>query len=99
MSRDLRPTEGVRFLLERLREVGEAGGRAAYRVSIFTATATFSATATLGDDGSVELAPTGAPADLDDRLASIARLIARDAAKRRADDMIVWPARILRWRK
>ncbi len=96
VSRDLRPTEGVRFLLEREQE---SHTRATYRAAIFTPTSTFSTTATLGDDGSVELLPAGAPVELEERLAIIVKLLARDAAKRRADGLIIWPARILRWRK
>ena len=59
----------------------------------------FTATAALDDTGTVELASTGAPGDLDERLRTIAKLLARDATKRREDGLVVWPARILRWRK
>ena len=96
MTRGLHPTEGVRFLLERDQDLGR---RTTYRVSIFTPASTFASTATLGEDGSVDLRPTGAPADLEERLASIVKLLARDAAKRRDDGLITWPARILRWRR
>jgi hypothetical protein len=96
VNRDLTPTEGARYLLERTAESPE---RAEYAVSIITPDATYTATATLADDGSVVLAPTGAPAELDARLTSIAKLVARDAAKLRADGLPPWPARILRWRK
>jgi hypothetical protein len=92
---DLHPTEGARFLLER---VTESGASATYRAAIYTPDATWESTATLGEDGSVELAPTGADEELHDMLAMIARLTARGAAKRREDGMLVWPARILRWR-
>lgn len=96
MSRDLHPSEGARFLLER---ASDDGARATYRASIYTPDAVFTATGVLVEDGTVELAATGAPAELDERLAIIARLVARDAARRRADGLVVWPARILRWRK
>lgn len=89
------PTSGARFLLER---TSEDGGRAAYRVSIFLRDASYTATAVLSDDGSVELAPTGAPPDLEATLATFAKLTARGAAKRRADGLPPWPARVLRWR-
>jgi hypothetical protein len=46
----------------------------------------------------VELAPTGAPGDLDETLATFAKLTARGAAKRRDDGLPPWPARVLRWR-
>lgn len=55
--------------------------------------------ATLADDGTVELGVTGAPGDLDERLKNIAKLVARDAPKRRDDGLAVWPTRIMRWRK
>jgi hypothetical protein len=99
VSRNLHPTEGARFLLERATQ-SEDGARATYRVSIYTPGAVFSTTAQLADDGTVTLAaPTAAPGDLDDRLANLAKLLARDAPKRREDGLVVWPARIMRWRK
>jgi hypothetical protein len=91
----MRPTEGARFLLERQSEAGE---RAVYRAVIYTPDAEYAATATLADDGTFELPPTGAPADLHDMLAMQARLLARGAAKRREDGLPTWPARVLRWR-
>ncbi len=97
MSRNLHPTEGARFLLERASEDGE---RATYRASIYTPEAVFATTARLASDGTAALdAPANAPGDLDDRLTIIAKLVARDAPKRREDGLVVWPARILRWRK
>jgi hypothetical protein len=106
MQRDLHPTDGARYLLEREAEA-EAGagdaaagpGRVRYRATIYTPAAAFTALVTLGDDGSVVLPPTGAPDELQARLASIARLVARDAAKLAADGMPAWPQRILRWRR
>ncbi len=106
-ARNLRPTEGARFLLEREIDpsqteaaVSAAPTSALYRASIFTPDAEFTTTATLGEDGAVQLASaTGAPGDLDERLKNIAKLVARDAPKRREDGLAVWPARILRWRK
>ena len=84
------------------REVDD-GARATYRASIYTPDAEFTATATLEESGAVELTVPGgatrAPSELHERLLSIARLVARDAAKRRADGLAAWPARILRWRK
>ena len=98
MNRDLHPTDGARYLLELDSELD--GGRGArYRVAIYTPDAAFTAAATLGDDGSAALEPTGAPDELHARLATIARLVARDAAKLRADGMPPWPSRILRWRR
>ncbi|GEM_PF-4767418 len=74
--------------------------RATYRASIHTPHGEFATTATLAEDGTVVLAgSTGAPGDLDERLKNIAKLVARDAPKRRDDGLVVWPARIMRWRK
>ena len=97
MQRDLHPTDGARYLLELEGELD--GSRARYRAAIYTPDAAFTAAATLGDDGSAALEPTGAPDELHARLVSIARLVARDAAKLRADGMPPWPQRILRWRR
>jgi len=97
MNRDLHPTDGARYLLER---DGDGGGdRARYRVAIYTPEAAYTAVATLCDDGSVELAATGAPDELHARLTTIAKLVARDAAKLRGGGMTAWPQRILRWRR
>ncbi len=92
----LRPTAGARYLLERTS--ADAGAQATYRVAIITPDAELTSTATLFDDGTVELAPTGAPAELEARLAMFAKLTARGAAKRREDGLPPWPARVLRWR-
>ena len=96
MSRNLHPSEGARFLLER---TSDDGARATYKASIYTPTSVFTVTAQLSDDGSAVVPPAGAPEDLDERLVIVAKLIARDATKRRDDGLVVWPARILRWRK
>jgi hypothetical protein len=91
----LHPTSGARFLLEL---VSADGGRATYRASIYTPDAAYTATALLAEDGTVELAPAGAPGDLDDMLGAFAKLTARGAAKRRDDGLPSWPPRVLRWR-
>ena len=98
MNRDLHPIDGARYLLERDEEL-EGGIRARYRAAIYTRDAAFTASATLDDRGSVELDPTGAPEELHARLVTIAKLVARDAGKLRADGMPAWPQRILRWRR
>lgn len=95
MSSSLHPTEGARFLLERERD---DASRATYRAAIYTPDTAFTSTATLTDDGTVEVPPSGAPAELHDMLVMQARLVARGAAKRRADGLPAWPARVLRWR-
>jgi hypothetical protein len=102
MKRDLHPTGGARYLLERDdpdTDPDTDPARARYRVAIYTPDVVFTGVATLGDDGSVELAPTGAPEELHGRLVAIARLVARDAAKLRGDGLPAWPQRILRWRR
>jgi hypothetical protein len=95
--RDLHPSDGARYLLERDGAAGEPTAR--YRVAIYTPDAAFTATARLGDDGSAELGPTGAPDELHARLLALARLVARDAARLRGDGLPPWPQRILRWRR
>ena len=97
MPRDLHPSDGARYLLER--DGAADGARARYRAAIFTPDAAFRATADLADDGGAELSPSGAPDELHARLVSMARLVARDAARRRDDGLPPWPARVLRWRR
>ena len=89
----MRPTAGARYLLE-LERVD--GAQAVYRTTIFTPDAEYSGTATLGEDGSVSVTPTGSP--LDDTLVMLARLTARGAPKRKEDGLPTWPQRLLRWR-
>ncbi|MBA3398209.1 MAG: hypothetical protein H0T89_36625 [Deltaproteobacteria bacterium] len=96
--RALRPTSGARLLLERTATAGDDAARATYRTAIYTPDAEFTGTATLVDDGTVDVAPTGAPAELDDMLTMLAKLTARGAAKRREDGLPAWPGRLLRWR-
>ena len=91
----LTPSAGARFLLER--EQVDAT-RATYRAAIYTPEATFTTTARLDEDGSIEVEPSGAPDELHDMLVMQARLVARGAAKRREDGLATWPARLLRWR-
>jgi len=99
--RDLHPSDGARYLLERdVAADGQADGPTArYRVAIYTPDAEFTASAVLGDDGSAVLGPTGAPDELHARLVALARLVARDAARLRGDGLPPWPQRILRWRR
>ena len=122
-KRNLRPTEGARFILERpttsvlavtpardavdaaTDEIADLDAKpaatiATYHAAIYTPDAEFATTITLGEDGTVALAAaSGAPAELDERLKNIAKLVARDAPKRRDDGLAVWPSRIMRWRK
>jgi hypothetical protein len=91
----LTPTEGARFLLEREHD---DGSRARYRAAIYTPDATYEGQATLSDDGAVEVEAPGAPEELFSTLQMLAKLTARSAAKKRADGLPPWPARVLRWR-
>jgi hypothetical protein len=108
VSDSLTPTEGARFLLERVREE-EGGVRAVYRTAIYTPDATYEGTATLADDGTATLgdqlsglrtdgASTKASEELVATLQMLAKLTARSAPKKREDGLPPWPARILRWR-
>lgn len=96
MSDPRHPTSGVRFLFERLAETATG---ASYRAAIYTPTAVFETRAELAEDGSVVLAcDSGAGAELEAQLAMFGKLTARGAAKRRADGLVAWPVRVLRWR-
>jgi hypothetical protein len=94
VNRDLTPTEGARFLLERERD---DGATAYYKAAVYTPETAYEGHATLGEDGSVSL-DLAAPADLLDMMQMVARLTARSAAKKREDGLPPWPARVLRWR-
>jgi hypothetical protein len=94
VSESLTPTEGARFLLER---VTAEDARAEYRVAIYTPDATHEGRATLVDDGTAELV-LDAPTELADTMQMLAKLTARSAAKKREDGLPPWPARVLRWR-
>src|SRR5262249_13672633 len=61
MPRDLHPTDGARYLLER-DGAGDAA-QARYRATIYTPDAAFTTTAVLDDTGDASLAPSGAPAE------------------------------------
>lgn len=93
---ELTPTAGARFLLERQGDADAA--RTTYRAVIYTPEATHATTATLGLDGTFEVAASDAPAELHDALVMLVRLTARGAAKRVEDGLPAWPPRLLRWR-
>jgi len=95
----LHPTEGARFLFERQSDAG-AHERAAYRAIIFTPRERFEYLADMTIDGGFELSPRGEPAapELEARLGTIAKLIARSARSKLADELPPWPHRVLRWR-
>ena len=97
MSRDLHPTDGARYLLERDADHGE---RALYRATVFTPTESFATVLTLVDNGDVVVAD-GAEALAEPHHAALmmfAKLTARGAAKRREAELPAWPGRVLRWR-
>jgi hypothetical protein len=95
----LHPSAGARFLFERESEAAD-GQHAGYRAVIFTPEERFEYNADMRVDGGVELRARGpaASAELEAKLATMARLMARDAARKRADDLPPWPHRVLRWR-
>ena len=97
MPRDLHPSDGARYLLER--DGDGSGPSARYRAAVYTPDAAFTTTALLDDTGTAELGPSGAPNELHARLLHLARLVARDAARLRGDGLPPWPQRILRWRR
>lgn len=92
---ELRPTAGARFVLE-LREA--RGASALYRASIYVPDGEQACDATLGDDGAVELGDGIAAGELRDKLAVIAKVLARGAPGRRESGEKAWPARVMRWR-
>lgn len=92
---ELRPTEGARFLLER---ISDAGAQAEYRVAIYTPGSTYEGRAVLVDDGTATVNAEGAPEELFAMLTMLAKLTARGAAKKREDGLPPWPQRVLRWR-
>lgn len=103
-SDPLRPSAGVRFLLERTAIAADEAS-ATYTASIITPTQRHELLATLFEDGRADISPAPTPGDGDrpdasdlKRLDGIARTIARAARKNRADGLPAWPARILRWR-
>lgn len=90
-----KPETGARYLLERER-IDDT--RAIYRATVYLPEAEHASSAILHEDGTVEIAPTGAPGDHDATLAMFAKLLARGVAKRREDGLPAWPQRLLRWR-
>jgi hypothetical protein len=98
-DQSLHPSAGARFLFERESAAAD-GQRAGYRAVIFTPEERFEYSADMLLDGSVELRARGPAAgeELEGKLAIMARLMARDAARKRADDLPPWPHRVLRWR-
>ena len=93
------PSDGARFLLERGAAVTDSTC-ASYRAAIYTPDACFDYTAALVMGEEPVLTPVAARADaaLESKLMGLARVIARDAAKKQAEGFPPWPARILRWR-
>lgn len=94
---ELHPSEGIRLLL-----VLEAGDRqrAVYEASIYTPTERFEYRATLETGGVASLEPAGEPAPVEHekKLENLIKSTARAAARKIADNLDPWPARILRWR-
>lgn len=95
----LHPSEGARFLFERTSPAAETE-RATYRASIFTPAERFDHVAVMTLGGTAAITAEGSPAgdELEAKLATMARLIARSAQKRLDDQLEPWPHRVLRWR-
>ncbi|WP_428267155.1 hypothetical protein [Haliangium sp.] len=95
----LHPRDGARFLFERDDQSDDLT-RASYRASVFTPDQRFDYRVHMSLDGATTSTPTGTPApeELAAKLATIATLIARAAARKQADELPPWPHRILRWR-
>lgn len=92
---DLKPTAGARFQLVLASTIETA---ATYRCTIATPDVEYTTTATLAEDGGVEVGACDAPPELLTALAMFAKLTARGAANRRAVGLPLWPARVQRWR-
>jgi len=95
----LHPSQGVRLLFERT-HASDDRMRAEYRAVVFTPDDRFEYSAAMALDGSFELVPGARPAAEEhaDKLAVVAKLIARSAARKQSDGMEPWPHRVLRWR-
>jgi hypothetical protein len=94
---NLHPRDGARFLFE----LGQSDDeRATYDAAIYTPDARFDYVAEVDNGGAHQVRATGEPAaaDLEKKLLTMARLIARDASKRTSDGLPPWPRRVLRWR-
>jgi hypothetical protein len=94
---DLHPSEGARFLLQRMSALGDS---AHYLGSVFTPTHRFDYDVDAHMDGTASLRPRAAGADdnLEKRLQNLAASVARQAKAKKADDLQPWPERVLRWR-
>src|ERR1043165_10252613 len=97
MPRDLHPSDGARYLLDR--DGPGDGAQVRYRAAIYTRDAEFATTALLDDAGGADLGPSGAPDELHARLLHLCRLVARDAAPLRADGLPPPPPPIPRRRR
>ena len=96
-GRDLHPTDGARFLLER----GDVDGDGCvYRATIYTPSEAFVYRAHLSSNGDVSLVAiaTDATPELHAALAMFCKLTARAAASKLQSDLPPWPSRVLRWR-
>ncbi len=95
----MHPSDGARFLLVWDSSAPE-GDIAHYQGSIYTPGERFDYEIILGMDGKSKLSPNTKTAEphLERKLATIARVIARNAAQKRSQGLAAWPPRILRWR-
>lgn len=95
----LHPSEGARFLFERVSESQDLAS-AAYRAVIFTPGERYRYRVELDIDGHCARAAEDAPAppELEKMLDTMTRLMARSARTKRAESLPPWPHRVLRWR-
>ena len=95
----LHPSEGARFLFERTSQSDDLS-EAHYRAAIYTPGERFEYTVQMRIDGWFESAVQGtpAPAELANKLDTMAKLIARSAKNKQGDSLPPWPHRVMRWR-
>ena len=96
----MHPSDGARFLL--VQDQGSSQQDSVnYKASIYTPSDRFDYQVSLSLEGMSKLNPGERTADphLERKLGTIARIVARDAARRHSQGIAPWPARILRWRE
>ncbi|MEM9487513.1 MAG: hypothetical protein AAGC55_00145 [Myxococcota bacterium] len=98
-TQTLHPTEGARFLFERQSEA-EDHTSAVYLAAVYTPDQVYRYRVDMMLDGSVSIAmqDRSAGEKLDKTLTALARMMARTAGKKLADELPPWPHRVLRWR-
>jgi hypothetical protein len=100
LSDPLHPSEGARFLFER-QSVADDQSSARYRAAVITPDQRFDYDAVLHMDGRAELTSVAMPAPpaWETKLLTHAKVAARAARQRVAEQLPPWPPRLLRWRR